>query len=251
MRRQSHPQRRTYNHGMPIQIEEPVKASLVIANAGFIGESINRLLAGLDQKTTGTVLVSQPNEIGQHFKALKDRITISLQPIRVIIEKESPSGFDDFGQLADIAEMAIANINVSTDVFAQGITFDDTPPEERLHSFGFNMELGCRYQAEDESGNLVPGETAIARFLNAERLKDAGCSDFSGGLEMEFKADNYAWSLGLKLFPGLQDGSLLLATVNRHSENQPLPRTRQAIEEGFRQVWNTTETIVNMLEVPR
>ena len=236
---------------MPIQIEEPVKASLVIANVAYLGQSVTNLLTSFDQKTTGNILVSQPNESGQHFKAALDRITIYQQPNRVMIEKESPSGFDDFVQLADVAEMAIANINVHLENLAQGISVDSTPPEDRVYTFGFNMELGCRYHVTSKPGEVVSGEVAIARFLNVEELKTVDCTNVSGGLELEFTTNDYVWRLSLKPFPGFQDGSLLLAALNRHSENRPLPRTRDEIKEAFQTVWTATETMINMLEIPR
>ena len=230
---------------MPIAIEEPIKATLVIANVAFLGQSVTDLLVGFDQKTSGNILVSVPNETGQHFKATRDRITIYQQLNRVMIEKESPSGIGDFDQLADVAEMAISNINVHVSDLVPGIVPDQTTPENRMYAFGFNLEVGCRYETDTGSIEGVP----IDRFLNVEELKSLGCTGMTGNLELEFSTGQNVWKLSLKPFPGFQDGSLLLAAVNRHSENQPLPRTRAAIKEAFQSVWKGTENVINMLEI--
>ena len=232
---------------MPIHIEEPIKATLVIANVAYLGQSVADLLVGFDMKTSGNILASTPNESGQHFRATKDRITIYQQPNRVMIEKESPCGIDDFDKLADVAEMAISNINVHVSDLVPGMGVDQTPPENRTYTYGFNLEMGCRFKTQEGSIDGVP----ITRFLNVERLMSLGCAVTAGNLELEFSIGDYLWRLGVKPFPGFHDGSLLLVAVNRHSENQPLPRTGVAIKEAFEAVWNVTENLINMLEIQR
>ena len=229
---------------MPIQITEPVKASMVITDVGYLAQPAINVAFGLDQKTTGNVLILQSSETEHHFKAHRDRITIYQQPNRVIVEKESPSGLDDLDQLADVAEMAISNIDIHVSNLPPTT---ETPLEERRYTFGFNLEAMCSYQTEQNQTVSV----TIDRYLDMQRFKDQGISRFSGNLTVEFPVDEHAWRLTLGPFAELHEGSLLFVNANRHSANQILPRTKQAISEELHSVWSTTEYLINMLEVPK
>ncbi len=244
---------RRINH-MPIQIQEPVKASLVILNVGFLGPALNNLILGLDQESTGNVMIGPLVNGAQRLSIEQERISINLQQDRVSVDKDYPADEHDLDRLAEIAELVISNINVHltvnlTDVAppeVPGMFIEDAPPEQREYTFGFNLQAACRY-----SSVVQPNAFPIDRYLNVDELRNLGCDGFDGNWELAFVSDERTWKLGVKPFPGVHDGTLVLVSVNSHFEDQSLPRTSQAISDTFRDVWNGATKFVNSVEVQK
>lgn len=233
---------------MPIAIQEPVKASLVILNIGFTSNATARMLSALSETTNGKITMVKTANAAQSFMIETERISISQQLDRMVIERSYPSSIEDLARLAEVAEIAISNVNVHIDDSMPQIEprIDDTPFDQRTHTFGTNIEAICR----QDSG--IPSQMYLAsRFMNLDGLETHGIGRFDASWELAFGKGNRSWKITARQVPGIGDESSIFVSLNSHHQNDILPRGKQAIDKMFRDTWQDVSEFVNAMEKPQ
>ncbi len=219
---------------MPIQIEEPTRASLVVLNAQVPVERKPSLIGSLSAASPSR-LVSATNPVdGDVLSFLSERINVKLNanPNRVTIEKEHPFDADGWARVSEIAEVVIQHF---------------APNTEGLHTFGFNIEAICRADADRPANAFLTDG-----FFNLGHLKSSGFVPVEGSFQLTVTdGQNRYWKIRVEPLVGATEAYSFFVALNLHSQNMKLPMTKQEIEAAFNTTWSSIEAIIGSLEVTR
>ena len=227
---------------MPIQIEEPTRASLVVLNA-HVPIDLRQGLIGSLSSASPNRLVSATNPVeGDVLSFLSERINVKLNvnPNRVTVEKEHPFDTQGWARLSEIAEIVIHH-------FAPIAPIGGAPITEGLHTFGFNIEAICRADANRPANAFLTDG-----FFNLGGLKSSGFEPVEGSFQVTVSdGHNRYWKIRVEPLVGATEAYSFFVALNLHSQNMKLPTTKQEIETAFNATWSSIEAIIGSLEVTR
>ena len=225
---------------MPIVVQEPTRASIVVLNVQVPDNFRAGLIASLSSVSHGR-LISATNPVeGDVLSLLTERINVKLNANRVMIEKEHPFGQQDWDHLSEVAEKVVQH-------FVPVSPVGSAPVNERRHTFGFNIEAICRPSGDEHAKPFLADG-----FFNLSQLKSSGFVPVEGSLQLTISdGQNRYWRIRVEPLVGATEEYSFFVSLNQHSENMVLPTTQYEIQAALQNTWNSIEAIVGSLEVAR
>ena len=227
---------------MPIEIQDVLKVSVVLAGVVLLGEQRQRdKFAELaNSELIAEMLVSGPvppprptiggpanvAETGLLLNLLRDRIQLVSTPSRTSIERQYPN-FDELNRLADVAGYAI----------------DLTDLKGQVQSAcGFNIEM-VYGQTEEK-----PAETYIAERLFSHH--GFGIEDWTlvgGGGKLSFQGEDARWNFAVEPRANDPSGLKVFLSLNLHRDTQQVPN-REEILDSLQKIWNRSRSFATKFD---
>ena len=232
---------------MPIELEDVLKANVVLLGVALLGEQhqrdkfaglvgteiISETLISSEMLISGAVplrpTIGSPTNVAETGLVLnlhRDRIQLISAPSRTSIERQYPT-FDDLERLAEVGGYAID----LTDLRGQ------TPIV-----FGFNIEAVYRQTEE------TPSERYLAeRLFSHRRFGIEEWSLVGGGGKLSFEGNDGRWTFTVEPRGNDPSGRRVYLSLNLHRDRQQAPN-REGILISLQEMWRRSQDFATQLD---